>query len=375
MRNNACGPKYATAVMGTAVVVGGLVAVRANINLTTVALLFVLDVMIVAIRAGQGPGLAAAVVTSFSFNYFFIPPLHTLRIHVARDWVAFMVFIGTAVVVGQLSSREQLRAQQAESRRLQIEELYAQLQKAFEQASEAETLRRSEKLKTALLDAVTHDLRTPLTSIKASATALLDEDPASFSSEGARELLSIINEEADHLNRFVGEMMSVAKIEGGHLLLHASPTSPEEIVDQVLERANNLLQSKRVEVAIEENLPLLLVDAGLLSQALYEVVENAAKYTAAGGSVEVRARREGIDSVVLGVANEGPLVPAEMREKVFEKFFRASNRDREHGFGMGLAIARGIVEAHGGRIWMDAAPGNRGTLVQFTVPSKVERRG
>jgi two-component system sensor histidine kinase KdpD len=310
-----------------------------------------------------------------SFNYFFIPPLRTFQIHFAQDWVAFLVFLGTAVAVGQLSSREKLKAQQAESRRVRIEELYVQLQKVFEQASEAETLRRSEKLKTALLDAVTHDLRTPLTSIKASATALLDEDQASLTSEGARELLTIINEESDHLNRFVEEMMSVAKIEGGHLLLHPSPTSAEEIVDQVLDRANNLLQGKQVEVSIESKLPLLLVDAGLLSQALYEVVENAAKYTAVGGHIHVTARRGNDDKVAVSVENEGSVVPAEMREKVFEKFFRGSKKEREHGFGMGLAIAKGIVEAHGGRIWMEAPPGNRGTVVRFTVPAKAEPNG
>jgi two-component system sensor histidine kinase KdpD len=154
--------------------------------------------------------------------------------------------------------------------------------------------------------------------------------------------------------------------------LHPSPTSAEEIVDQVLDRANNLLQGKQVEVSIESKLPLLLVDAGLLSQALYEVVENAAKYTAVGGHIHVTARRGNDDKVAVSVENEGSVVPAEMREKVFEKFFRGSKKEREHGFGMGLAIAKGIVEAHGGRIWMEAPPGNRGTVVRFTVPAKAE---
>jgi len=366
---------YVLALLGTAAVVGGLVVIRNDINLTTVGLVLVLNVMFVALRTGQGPALLAAVITSLAFNYFFIPPLHTFHIHIAQDWIAFSVFIVTAVAVGQLSSREKMRAEEAENRRIKIEELYRQLQQAFEQASEAETLRRSEKLKTALLDAVTHDLRTPLTSIKASATALLDDDQASLKSESTRELLTIINEESDHLNRFVEEMMSVAKIEGGHLLLHPSPTSAEEIVDQVLDRANNLLQGKQVEVSIESKLPLLLVDAGLLSQALFEVVENAAKYTPAGGHIRVTAKREERERVAVGVENEGPLVPLEMREKVFEKFFRGSKTEWGHGFGMGLAIAKGIVEAHGGRIWMEARRDNRGTVVRFTVPAEAEQNG
>ena len=364
---------YVLALLGTAIVVGGLVAIREQINLTTTGLILVLNVMFVALWTGQGPALLAAIVTSLAFNFFFIPPLHTLHIHIAQDWIAFSVFIVTAVAVGQLSSREKMRAEQAESRRVKIEELYRQLQQAFEQASEAETLRRSEKLKTALLDAVTHDLRTPLTSIKASATALLDEDQQSLSSEGPRELLTIINEESDHLNRFVEEMMAVAKIEGGHLLLHPSPTSAEEIVDQVLDRARKLLQAKRVEIAIENGLPLLQVDAGSLSQALFEIVENAAKYTPPGGQIRISANRGEDSTVTVSVENDGPVVPLELRGRVFEKFFRASKKEKEHGFGMGLAIARGIVEAHGGRIWMDATKDNSGTILRFTVPAQVEQ--
>lgn len=364
---------YVLALLGTAIVVGGLVAIREQINLTTTGLILVLNVMFVALWTGQGPALLAAIVTSLAFNFFFIPPLHTLHIHIAQDWIAFSVFIVTAVAVGQLSSREKMRAEQAESRRVKIEELYRQLQQAFEQASEAETLRRSEKLKTALLDAVTHDLRTPLTSIKASATALLDEDQQSLSSEGPRELLTIINEESDHLNRFVEEMMAVAKIEGGHLLLHPSPTSAEEIVDQVLDRASKLLQAKRVEIAIENGLPLLQVDAGSLSQALFEIVENAAKYTPPGGQIRISANRGEDSTVTVSVENDGPVVPLELRGRVFEKFFRASKKEKEHGFGMGLAIARGIVEAHGGRIWMDATKDNSGTILRFTVPAQVEQ--
>lgn len=370
------GYKYILAVMATALVLLSLVAVRFSINLTTVGLILVLDVMLVALWSGQGPALAAALVTSFSFNYFFIPPLHTLQIHGGQDWVAFSVFMVTALVVGQLSSREKLKAEQAETRRLKIEDLYRELQQAFEQASEAETLRRSEKLKTALLDAVTHDLRTPLTSIKASATTLLDEDPSVLATDGGRELLMIIDEESDRLNRFVEEMMSVAQIEGGHLLLHPQPTAADDIVDQVLDRAINVLENRRVEITIENKLPLLLVDAAPLSQALYEVVENAGKYSPRGARIHVSAKLANNSMVEMSVENEGAVVPAELRERVFEKFFRAPERVRqEHGFGMGLAIARGIVEAHGGRIWMEPGREKSGTVVRFTVPAKVEQHG
>src|SRR5438445_4871942 len=119
-------------------------------------------------RLGQRPGADYRASQRFCFNYFFIPPIHTFTIAEPQNWIAFVVFVATAVAIGQLSSRARNRAEEAEARRIEIERLYRQLTEAFDRASEAETLRRSEQLKTALLDAVTHDLRTPLTSIKAS---------------------------------------------------------------------------------------------------------------------------------------------------------------------------------------------------------------
>src|SRR5206468_7374619 len=149
-----------------------------------------------------------------------------------------VVFVATAVAVGQRSSRARNRAEEAEARRIEIERLYRQLTEAFDRASEAETLRRSEQLKTALLDSVTHDLRTPLTSIKASVTTLLgSERDAELASDAQRELLEVINEECDRLNRFVEEMMELARVEGGHLLLRRASTPAHDIVHAALERA------------------------------------------------------------------------------------------------------------------------------------------
>lgn len=314
--------------------------------------------------AGRGPALTTSFLTLVALNYFFIPPLHTFNITHPQNWAAFAVFTMCALLVGELSALAKKKAEEAEARRLKIEELYRDLQDAFEQASQAETLRRSEKLKTALLDAVTHDLRTPLTSIKASVTALLDE--AEITSEADREFLQVINEEADRLNRFVEEMMSLAKIEGGHLLLRRTPTSAEDILSNAVDRARS--DRTPIEITIQDNLPLLLVDAATLSQALFEVVENATKYAVQGSVIHICAIRRDEALAEISVENEGTPVPAEFRQRVFEKFFRVPGSRKEQGFGMGLAIARGIVEAHGGKIWMDAGRNGRGTVVRFTVP-------
>lgn len=354
--------KYAIAVAASVVSVATLIAIQSSVNLTTVALLLILLVMIMATWAGRGPALLTSVLTVASLNFFFIRPLHTFHIREPQEWVTFAVFIISALVVGELSSLVKKKAEEAEGRRVRIEELYRQLQDAFEQASQAETLHRSEKLKTALLDAVTHDLRTPLTSIKASVTALLDDSTAV--TEGDREFLQVINEETDRLNRFVEEMMSLAQIEGGHLLLRCAPTSAEDIINNALDRS--ITGRAPAQVTIDDTLPLLEVDAATVAQALHEILENAAKYSAPGATIHVHAKRSN-GSAEFSVENAGTPVPAQYREKVFEKFYRVPGTRQEKGFGMGLAIARGIVEAHGGKIWMTAANGH-GTVVRFTVP-------
>lgn len=153
---------YLGSLLGSAVVTVLLAPFREQINSTTVALAFLLIVMFVALFWGSRPALVASVLGMFCFNFFFLPPLYTLSIAHFQNWVALAAFFTTALAVGQLSARAKRRAEEAESGKRQVERLYRELQEAFERASQAEALRRSEKLKSALLDAVTHDLRTPL---------------------------------------------------------------------------------------------------------------------------------------------------------------------------------------------------------------------
>jgi K+-sensing histidine kinase KdpD len=142
---------------------------------TTVALALLLVVLIIATIYGSRPALFASLLGVLCFNFFFLPPFYTFTISESQNWIAFGAFLVTAIIAGQLSSYARQRAAESEERRKEIERLYNELQAAFEQASQTEALRRSEQLKSSLLDAVTHDLRTPLTSIKASATTLLED--------------------------------------------------------------------------------------------------------------------------------------------------------------------------------------------------------
>src|SRR5205085_5997520 len=149
--------------------------VGTHVNAATVSLALLLNVLFIATRWGSLPALFTSILAMLCFNFFFLPPFGTFTIAATDNWVALLAFLVTAITAGQLSARAKKRAEEAETGRVEIERLYAELRDAFERASHAEALRQSEKLKSALLDAVTHDLRTPLTSIKASITTLLDE--------------------------------------------------------------------------------------------------------------------------------------------------------------------------------------------------------
>jgi len=376
---NAKATGYLGAVLGTALVTIILAPFHPEINSTTVALIFLLVVLLVALFRGSGPALVASVLGMLSFNFFFLPPLYTFSIAHAQNWVALTVFFTTAVAVGQLSARAKRRAEEAESAKQELERLYSELRDAFERASQAEALRRSEKLKSALLDAVTHDLRTPLASMKASITTLLDEargdgeQSVVLDAESRLDMMEVIDQESDRLNRFIGDLIELARIEAGELQLRPRWGAVDEIISTALARAEPLTAQHKLEVEIEKDLPLVRVDNRAVSEVVYSLIDNATKYSPVNTTVRVTASRGDGEMVYVAVEDMGKGVPAELRTRVFDKFFRAM-RDGDvtgepSGTGMGLAIAKGIVEAHGGRIWIEPRGDGPGTRVCFTLPS------
>lgn len=348
---------------------------RDHINSATVALALLLIVLFIATKWGARPAVAASLLGVLCFNFFFLPPVGTFTIAEPDNWVALAAFLITAVTVGQLSARARGRAEEAEAGRREIERLYRELQEAFERASHAEALRQSERLKSSLLDAVTHDIRTPLTSIKASVTTLLDEmradDSVTLDAEGRREMLEIINEETDRLNRFSESLVELARIEAGEMILRRRWMAVDEIVLTALERAEPLTRRHRVEISLEDDLPIVRLDGQAIAEVIYTLVDNAAKYSPTGTGIRISANRVDDPTIQLAVEDEGPGIAVEFRERVFDKFFRAM-RDGDapsaSGTGMGLAIARGIVEAHSGRIWIESGEDGRGTRVALTLP-------
>jgi len=372
---------YVAAALSVGVLTLLLKIVGAHVNATTVSLALLLSVLFIATRWGSVPALAASILAMLCFNFFFLPPFGTFTIAATDNWIALLAFLLTAVTAGQLSASAKKRAEEAETGRREIERLYAELRDAFGRASHAEALRQSEKLKSALLDAVTHDLRTPLTSIKASITTLLDEVrgrvtgelPVALDAESRVEMMEVIDEESDRLSRFINGLIELARIEAGELHLRRRWGVVDEIISAALSRAEPITRQHRVELDIENELPGVRVDERAVSEVVYTLVDNAAKYSPKGSVIRISARRAGEESIQMSVEDEGSGIPSDLRERVFDKFFRAT-RDgdiRNHqptGTGMGLAIAKGIVEAHEGRIWIESGRNGKGTRIMFTLP-------
>lgn len=370
---------YQNKSIGYRVAVGGIVLVTAvlgpfhnYINSITIALTLLLVVLSVATIFGSRPALLASFLGVLCFNFFFLPPFYTFSISESQNWIAFFAFLATSLIAGQLSTYARRRAEEAESRQKEIERLYAELQNAFEKASQAEAIKQSEKLKSALLDAVTHDLRTPLTSIKASVTTLLgNSSNMNLDEEGKQEFLEIINEETDRLNKFIESMVGLAKIEAGSMNLRKSLQNTEEIIGNALERAKNLLNEHEVKTMIEPNLPNIFVDANSIAEVIYTLLDNAAKYSPKGSEILVTAFLADSKTIEIAVQDQGKGIPNDKREMVFDKFYQAHTKEihtTASGLGLGLAIARGIIESQGGKIWIEDGRSHYKTRLVFQIP-------
>jgi two-component system, OmpR family, sensor histidine kinase KdpD len=233
--------------------------------------------------------------------------------------------------------------------------------RALEDASHAEAARQSEVLKSALLDSLAHDIKTPLTSIKAAVTSLLGSAPTTDC-----ELLTIINEEADRLNRLAAEAVEMARIEAGKLHLEKQPVAVAELVSTALSELAATLKGRPLKLRVPDDLPPAEADRDFAGQVVKQFIENALKYSPDGSPLEVSAELKG-GKIVIGVADHGPGIEENERPRIFDKFYRGRrHRFDTKGTGMGLAIAKGIVEAHGEKIWVESEPG-QGAVFYFSL--------
>ena len=236
---------------------------------------------------------------------------------------------------------------------------------AVETLTRTEAARESEKLRSALLDSVTHEFRTPLTAIKLSVTTLLSPDP--ISPDARQDLLTVINEETDRLDRLVGEAAEMAQLDAQQVELRRGAHAVRDVVDAALERSRQALAGRDVKLQIPEGLPPVQVDLDRIAEVLVQLLENASKYSPLETPITITAEGNG-RMVNISVADQGPGIDDMEQALVFEKFYRGRDqRYRVQGTGMGLAIARAIVEAHGGTIGVTSQLGS-GSVFYFTVP-------
>ena len=295
------------------------------------------------------------------------PPTGEFTIADGENWVALVTFFIAAVVASSLAELARTRAAEAEERGQEAQENLDRLLEANRErealeaeAIEARALRRSDELKTALLRSVSHDLRSPLTAILAAGEAL--GSPA-VSDEDRTALAETIGIEGSRLTRVVENLLDLSRLEAGAAEPRRDWTSIEEVAQTAVEQ---VAPEHGAKLSIDPDAPLVRADGAQLERAMVNVIENAARHSG-GHPISVRGRQVG-SKLVVRVVDRGPGIPDQDLERVFEAFQRsAAGGDGHHGAGLGLAIARGFVEANDGQIFAESLPG-QGTAFVIELP-------
>lgn len=466
------------ALTAAALALVGIFRVVWRANDTTVALAFLMLIMVTASRWRLRYSVYLSLLCTLLYNLFFLPPFGRLTIQDPRNWVALVTFLACSVLVSHLSNQEHLQAESAEQRRQEVERLYEFSQQlllqedprqlaratpaaaasvfgfravalyvreddavytsdpgnevpdevelrlaaaaadsgtairdgfriiplvlgmrstgalavtesgyasqayeaigtliaialeraaALERSSRLEASRESERLRSALLDSVTHDLRTPLTSIRAAATTLVSQ--ADLPQSEIAELACVVDEESARLDRLIGQAVEMAQFDAAAVTLHLQPQDVRELLDTTLEEMRSVIRGRPVEVEVEDGIQPVQMDRELIRRALRHLIENAVRYSPPASVILLVAKQEDY-RLVIEVIDRGSGIDAADQPFVFDKFFRGrEHRSSAQGTGMGLAIAKAIMEAHGGGISVISSPG-RGACFTLWLPSR-----
>jgi two-component system sensor histidine kinase KdpD len=237
--------------------------------------------------------------------------------------------------------------------------------RAQDEVNRAQVARQSEELKSTLLDAIAHEFKTPLTSIKAVTTDLLS-NPEEALSRQQRGLVAIADEGADRLDRLVTEAIQLARIEGGKFQLNRGIHFPSSLLSAALRKTKSLTDGRDIRLQVADDLPLVFVDAELIVLMIAHLIDNAVKYSGPDSPIMIRADA-GEKAVIIHVTDRGPGISEDEQARIFDKFYRSSKAQQLKGTGMGLAIAREIMRAHGEEIWVNSSPG-KGSEFSFSLP-------
>jgi two-component system sensor histidine kinase KdpD len=309
---------------------------------TNLAMVYLLGVVAIAARYERGPAMACALLSVLAFDFFFVPPVLTLRMDDTQYVVTGIALLVVGVVISTLAARARA-------------------------ATQADLLAREEQLRNSLLASLSHDLRTPLAVIAGSASSLRDER-ARLSQAEQDQLLETLYDEAQQVSLTVSDLLEMTRLHSGRVELDRQWYPAEELVGAAIERCKRQLANHRVHTRLDPQLSLLHVDGVLIEKLLVNLLENAAKYTPAGTLVTI-VGQNAPDAIVLHVEDEGPGLPAGDEERIFDKFYRADREGAVTGSGLGLSICRAIAQMHGGSISAANRPSG-GAAFTVTLPAE-----
>jgi two-component system sensor histidine kinase KdpD len=334
------------AVTGGLIAIGAIVVVlrllQSTPNPTIAALLFLLVVFATATAASLRTAIALSAVAVLAFNFFLLPPLHTLSIADPQNWVVLVVFVIVAVIASQLSAAARERAREAETRKQEVTRA---------------------NLASALLASFSHDLRTPVTSVRVAVTNLLD---LALSPDERRAQARLAIEELDRLTRLFQNILDLARINASAVNPERQWVSPADVVDAAVAHVGSALNGHMLQVEADDRTELR-IDPRLTSTALAHILENAARYSPDQTPIAIRgwADAEGGHFVV---RDRGPGIEASDLDHLFEPFYRGRTARQATGTGLGLAITRGLLAAEDGRVWCDNVAG--GAAFTIMVPGR-----
>ena len=316
-------------------------AIYPFLALTNLVMVFLLGTLWVAARGRRGPAILSSLLGVLCFDFFFVPPRFTFAVSDTQYIFTFLVMFSVAMTITHLTLR--VREESESARRAQLEA-------------------EKDRMRSSLLSSVSHDLKTPLAAIIGSASSLLGRK--SLADAEARELLENIQSEGERLSRLVHNLIETNRLESG-TVLRKEACSLEEIIGASIERVDKLLGDRKVTLDMPADLPLVEMDGVLMQQLFINLLENAARHTPTGTQIDISAWLEGA-SLWVQIADHGPGLAPDELERVFEKFYHAKSKTA--GAGLGLAICRAVVNAHGGRIWAENRPGG-GAVFRLVLPA------
>jgi len=307
--------------------------VKRKLEPTNIVMFYLLAVVIVAIRWGQGPAIATSVLSVLAFDFFLVPPYLTLNVADFEYLFTFGAFLIVGLIVSTLTSK--VRAQIIQ--------------------------RQTEKLHSALLSSISHDLKTPLVSITGALSALLDKT-SKLNEQQKKELLETAHGESERLNRIVNNILDMTRSESGVLRISKKPCDLRDFIGACLEQLKDKIGSRNIRINIPKEMPEVDIDFPYMLKAFLNVIDNALKYSPVNSAVEIKASCVG-NKIRISVRDYGCGIPKDDLGRIFNKFYRVQAVQNVQGTGLGLSISKNIIEAHGGHINAESVPGKGAAFI------------